>query len=449
MQSPLLILVAALLALVLAADPANAQCRVRKELRRLSSSERAALTRGMLKLYQNGEIERLRQHHADSIPVAHGNPNFALWHRSFMWRFESLLLNAAGGGLTGLPYHDISRDSANPASSAVWGSDLMGSNGACVGAPYADVRINGACLKRMGPEGNWGGCAPTVLASMINSNQEYTSFSTAIEGVCHNRVHSSFPDSPQYFTTQSPSDLWHAGLDKYLAMWQNKNSKVSNVNMNDVFNGKTVATLFAYSSGPDCYVYDDVPAPDGKWNGNGGGADVDTGAGKSTTASSATSTAASTTTSATGTTTTTSTSATATPTATDAASTGKDATVGDIDSWIPPFETIPDAFWASMGNMWSKDQIEAINRIFKGVLTYLQRLKAEGKKLPTIADLRNITGNANWTPDGIKKMQAAGNASTTAAAAADKTGAAGQSAAVSAAVLVGAVVACTMAMVGI
>ncbi|KAI9155977.1 hypothetical protein H9P43_009087 [Blastocladiella emersonii ATCC 22665] len=396
-SSPLLALLAALAVvttlLAAAADPVAAQCRVRKEIRSLSSSERAALRRGFTNLYTSGAMDRLRATHTANVGIAHGSPNFLLWHRAFNLQFENELLAAAGGGLSGAPYIDLSADAANPAASGIFASDLLGANGDCVGAPYDSFKLNGACLKRVAPQGNWGGCASAVIASMIRGAPEYTAFSTQLEGVCHNRVHSSFPDSPLFYTTQSTADPlfypFHIGLDRYLAMWQNVNSK-ANMDMNQSFLGRSVGALLAYSSGSECYTYDNVNAPSA----------VDPP--KSTSSSSA---AATSTTSASATATTTSAAPTATPT--DGANGGKDSSAPSTDAstWIPPFETIPESFFKAMGMNMPPEMIEGWNRAFRSVLTYLQRLKAEGKPIPTLADLRNISGNNAWTPDGVKKLQ--------------------------------------------
>ncbi|ORZ40391.1 hypothetical protein BCR44DRAFT_1173706 [Catenaria anguillulae PL171] len=118
------ILVAIVLALLASTQSADAQCRVRKELRDLSGSEKRALVDGLVAMHRDGSLERLRKVHADNIPVAHNTNNFLLWHRAFMWDAEDELLRHTSG-LSGMPYIDLTRDARDPASSPAFRNDLF------------------------------------------------------------------------------------------------------------------------------------------------------------------------------------------------------------------------------------------------------------------------------------------------------------------------------------
>ncbi|ORZ40390.1 hypothetical protein BCR44DRAFT_1173714 [Catenaria anguillulae PL171] len=198
LSTPLLLVL--IVALLSAAPGAQAQCRRRREIRNLSGSERAAMVRGFQAMAQDGTLERLRRTHQANLGTAHNTEWFALWHRAYLMQVEDELL-AHTGGLSGLPFHDLSRDASDPASSPAFSASMFGQlNSGCL----LGVNYDGRCLERNGPSGNWGQCAGGVVASIIRGSDDYRQFSGSIEGTCHNRVHSAFPNSAIYSTGTSP-----------------------------------------------------------------------------------------------------------------------------------------------------------------------------------------------------------------------------------------------------
>ncbi|KAI9224880.1 hypothetical protein BC828DRAFT_372293 [Blastocladiella britannica] len=400
-------LITALVALMTLAASANGQCRVRKELRTLSSSERQVMVRAIKAMRQNGSFARLQQEHTDNLAYAHGNFRFMLWHRAFTMRFEDAFMAAAGGGISGLPFLDLSRDAPNPAGSPVWGEDLMGPVGGCLGAPFAEFTNGGKCVYRGVPSASWGGCAATVVAAAIRTIGEYTEFTQRLESTCHNSVHSSFGDSSAlYWVPQAPSDPFfypfHAGIDYNLAMWQTSNSR-ADLDLNDkAYFGKSAAQLFAYNEGPGCYTYDrsspPKPQPD-----------------PTSSASTSTST---TTTATTGTATT---SGTAAPTPTnDGKGAGNSTTP---ETWIPEFSELSPKFFSDNMPWMSAEQITGFNRAYKYIIEYLKRLQSSGKSLPMLGDFRSIVGQ-------VKSPMTSGNTPAAAGSAqADKAAGSGAAAA--------------------
>ncbi|KAI9224881.1 hypothetical protein BC828DRAFT_394961 [Blastocladiella britannica] len=380
------------LVVVLMATGADAQCRVRKELRSLSSGERAAMVRGFNSMYSSGRLEQYRRTHEQNLGFAHGTNNFLLWHRSFLMNFESDFLSAAGGGISGLPYHDLSSDASNPAGSSVWSSSLMGNDNGCSGAPFNGMQVNGQCLNRGGPNGNWGGCAGSVVSGLINRNTEYTQFTRSLEGICHNQVHSSFPGSPLYYMNQSPSDPYfypfHVGIDHMFATWQLQNGQ-ANIDWNArIYAGRTANELFSYTSGGGCYSYQDINGPPPQPSSTSTPAPPTTATTATTASSSATNTGASTT----DTTTATSTTASGSTAAPQPTGKGTGGTIGNTDpSWVPPFVELPAEFFKDMG--FNQSQIDGFNREFKTIVTFLNKTKETGGKIPTLDDFSRISGS--------------------------------------------------------
>ena len=113
---------------------------IRKNIRNLTSTEKADFIRGVKALKANGIYNKFVQRHfaaasratpstvnASYRNAAHKGPAFHPWHRQFMYKFEQALQSVVPG--IALPYWDWTQDAANPDASPVWAIDFMGGNG--------------------------------------------------------------------------------------------------------------------------------------------------------------------------------------------------------------------------------------------------------------------------------------------------------------------------------
>jgi tyrosinase len=85
--------------------------------------------------------------------AAHSGPAFYPWHREFLLRYERDLGIEMGDPNFALPYWDWAADAAlaNPAASPIWGTDLMGGDGAGANdavqtGPFRSVASGGTWL---------------------------------------------------------------------------------------------------------------------------------------------------------------------------------------------------------------------------------------------------------------------------------------------------------------
>ncbi|KAI9137974.1 hypothetical protein BKA69DRAFT_1094738 [Paraphysoderma sedebokerense] len=125
--------------------------RIRKDIKNLSSNERAALSRALNALYRNGSIKRFVDMHVQMSSVSHNVPEFLARHRVMLKLFEDELVGASEGGLTGLPYWDSTQDARNPRNSVVLTAAYMGSaaNGCIREGPASGwTEDNGRCVER-------------------------------------------------------------------------------------------------------------------------------------------------------------------------------------------------------------------------------------------------------------------------------------------------------------
>lgn len=167
--------------------------RTRKEVRDLSAGERRRFTAAFSAVMASGVYTSFVRVHATGAGHAHWTPAFLPWHRVFLLEFEDAL-RVVDPGVT-LPYWDWSADAANPASSPVWGADLLGGStpGACIpDGPFAGATVQlplPHCVRRgftttgTGPPSMGGSTfdEPPVLAALINGNTSYSDFASAVE----------------------------------------------------------------------------------------------------------------------------------------------------------------------------------------------------------------------------------------------------------------------------
>lgn len=116
--------------------------RTRKEVRDLSAGERRRFTAAVSAVMASGAYTTFVRVHAVGAGGAHWAPSFLPWHRLFLLEFEGAL--RVVDPAAALPYWDWSADAANPASSAVWGAELLGGStpGACIpDGPFAGATV--------------------------------------------------------------------------------------------------------------------------------------------------------------------------------------------------------------------------------------------------------------------------------------------------------------------
>jgi hypothetical protein len=101
----------------------------RKNLTRLTLSERQAFVNAVLQLKTNGDYDKYVVQHQGALGHGHGGPAFFPWHREYLRRFE-LELQAIDASVN-LPYWDWTVANLNSAGteSLIWRDDFMGGPG--------------------------------------------------------------------------------------------------------------------------------------------------------------------------------------------------------------------------------------------------------------------------------------------------------------------------------
>ena len=193
----------------------------RKNLSRLTLSERQAFVNAIVQLKASGGYDRYVAMHQGASGHGHGGPAFFPWHREYLRRFEADL--QAIDPSVNLPYWDWTVANLNPAGteSLIWRNDFMGgpgtgannaiATGPFVGAPW-NLRRNNFNIFQF-PGG--GGPITTALGSL-----NYTTF-RSIEGP-HGGAHvwvggnvgnaALAPQDPVFW-------LIHANVDRLWAEW--------------------------------------------------------------------------------------------------------------------------------------------------------------------------------------------------------------------------------------
>lgn len=101
----------------------------RKNLTRLTLTERQAYINALLQLKANGDYDKYVTMHQGALPHGHGGPAFFPWHREYLRRFEQEL--QAIDPSVNLPYWDWTVANLNSAGteSLIWRDDFMGGPG--------------------------------------------------------------------------------------------------------------------------------------------------------------------------------------------------------------------------------------------------------------------------------------------------------------------------------
>ena len=283
---------------------------IRKNALTLSAAEKTAFVDAVKALKANGTYDQYVLMHVQAMNhgtppgtspsirnAAHRGPAFFPWHREFLRRLEVDLQNVSGDPNMGLPYWDWATDAAlaDPATSAVWGNDLLGGNGNPVTTgPFASgmwTIINGTG-NPAGPLIRAFGASPAAptlptQANVIDALNETPydsspwratsspSFRNRSEGwisgpQLHNRVHvwvggsilpGTSPNDPVFF-------LHHCFVDKMWADWQAQHPSEGYVptgagpaghNLNDAMFPWTATPADVVDHHDLGYQYDDEP----------------------------------------------------------------------------------------------------------------------------------------------------------------------------------------------
>ena len=98
----------------------------RKNLTRLTITERQAFTNAVNQLRADGNYTPFVDQHQGALGHGHGGPAFFPWHREFVLRFEHAL--QAIDSSVSLPYWDWTAENLNSAGteSLIWRNDFMG-----------------------------------------------------------------------------------------------------------------------------------------------------------------------------------------------------------------------------------------------------------------------------------------------------------------------------------
>ena len=181
---------------------------VRKNALTLSAAEKSAFVQAVKALKANGTYDQYVLQHVQAMAhgtppgtpssirnAAHRGPAFLPWHREYLRRLELDLQQVSGDPNLGIPYWDWATDAAlpNPATSPVWGNDLLGGNGSPVTTgPFASgmwTIING--------QGNPAGGLSRAFGVNISTLPTQADVTTALNETPY--------DSPPWNTASNPS----------------------------------------------------------------------------------------------------------------------------------------------------------------------------------------------------------------------------------------------------
>lgn len=239
----------------------------RKNIRNLTSTEKADFVRAVKALKANGIYNKFVLRHfaaasratpstvnASYRNAAHKGPAFHPWHRQFLYKFQQALQSVVPG--IALPYWDWTQDAANPDASPVWATDFMGGNGnpnnnyQVETGPFGVSQwtiINENGQPNGGLQRRWRQLSSTLpnltevstaLGEIPYDNSKWDSSSTPshrnrsegwINSILHNKVHrfvggsmlpQTSPNDPVFF-------LHHCNVDRLWAQWQAQNTSQS------------------------------------------------------------------------------------------------------------------------------------------------------------------------------------------------------------------------------
>jgi tyrosinase len=106
------------------------QINIRRNLARLSDSDRNKFRDAVFLLKERGEYDKYIKFHGFTSTLGHFGPAFFAWHRVFLYKFEQELqrLGSRYADVT-IPYWDYTSDNTDQGKSLIWRDDFFGTNG--------------------------------------------------------------------------------------------------------------------------------------------------------------------------------------------------------------------------------------------------------------------------------------------------------------------------------
>lgn len=196
----------------------------RKNVTRLTLSERQAFVNALLQLKADGGYDPYVTQHLNAMGHGHGGPAFFPWHREYLRRFEDDL--QAIDSSVNLPYWDWTVENLNPAGteSLIWRDDFMGGpgdpgNNFAISGPFSGWGLTRNNFNPFQAPGGGG-----LVANRMNS-LDYTTF-RGIEGP-HGGAHvwvggnvgnaQIAPQDPVFW-------LIHTNVDRLWAEWTTRHN---------------------------------------------------------------------------------------------------------------------------------------------------------------------------------------------------------------------------------
>ncbi|PVV01148.1 hypothetical protein BB560_004445, partial [Smittium megazygosporum] len=254
---------------------------VRKDFRRLTSSEWSAYARVMNRMHDMGWLEGLARIHNDQAMAIHGNGYFFPWHRRFTTHFQQLVSLIDSNVV--IPYWDWTAEWQNPENDPVLSPDRLGGNGVggnfCLSngivSGWQRTFPNAQCMTRNYLDGASPGAfwPMDAVVKVIRENQSFNSFSPAIENGCHGNVHIGIGgDFKEMWAPNDPLFFGHHGMvDRIWAIWQARSPQgFTDIASNDIngnpitvnsripFYNDPVSSLMRLGADGNCYTYDDM-----------------------------------------------------------------------------------------------------------------------------------------------------------------------------------------------
>lgn len=265
------------------ADCANP--RYRREWHSLSVADRNAFVTSiqcLLSRPPSGKYPAAKNRYEDLValhqaytPNIHGNAKFLLWHRYFLWVFESLLRDECGFTAP-LPWFDETKYAGRFSQSSIFSNDFFGPiaypNGGCVTTgKFANLALNigpGAgntlhCLQRKG-DASITGRITQAIVDQCNNFGSFRDMAACSEGQAHafghNGVGAVMLD--MYASVGDPVFfLHHAFVDHSYRIWQNQDPAritAAGLSGNDVNGNPLTMNMGVFMNGvrPDVTIGD-------------------------------------------------------------------------------------------------------------------------------------------------------------------------------------------------
>lgn len=231
--------------------------RVRTEWDSYSDSDRQAFVDSIKCLMNrpaSGQFSQSRSRYEDFValhqrltPNVHGNAKFLLWHRYYLWAFESTLRSDCGFNRN-FPWFDETRYAGRFSQSSIFSSRWFGSvgiGGRCVtDGQFANLAINVGpgsgnsrhCLSRNGDASKTAN-TNAAMVDACNNRGTYADMAACAEGGAHAWGHNGIGAVMQDVYA-SPADpvfwLHHAFIDRNFRIWQGANSaRISTISGTD------------------------------------------------------------------------------------------------------------------------------------------------------------------------------------------------------------------------